>query len=72
MALTAFGFVTYINNLKGFLAVSYLLRIWIGLTDGLSWIAVVSLLMAIYPKRVASIMAVTESIWGIGFAIGIL
>ena len=72
MALTAFGFVTYINNLKSFLAVSYLLRIWIGLTDGLSWIAVVSLLMAIYPKRVASIMAVTESIWGIGFAIGIL
>ena len=71
MALTAFGFVTFINSLKSFLVVSYLLRIWIGMTDGLAWIAVVSLLMAIYPKRVASIMAVTESIFGIGFALGI-
>ena len=71
LALTAFGFVTFINNLNGFLVVSYLLRIWIGVTDGLAWIAVVSLLMAIYPKRVASIMAITESIFGIGFALGI-
>ena len=70
LAVTAFGFVTFINNLPAFLIVSYLLRIWIGVTDGLAWVAAVSLLMAIYPKRIASIMAVTESIFGIGFAMG--
>ena len=70
LAGLCFGFITYINSIAGFLAVAYFLRIVIGVTDSFAWISVVSILMALFPSRVASIMATTESIFGIGFAIG--
>ena len=66
----AFGFVTFIDSVTGFLVVSYILRIVIGISDSLAWISVVSLLMALFPSRVASIMATTETIFGIGLALG--
>ena len=66
----AFGFVTFIESVTGFLVVSYILRIVIGISDSLAWISVVSLLMALFPSRVASIMATTETIFGIGLALG--
>ena len=48
----AFGFVTFIDSVTGFLVVSYILRIVIGISDSLAWISVVSLLMALFPSRV--------------------
>ena len=49
---------------------AYFLRIVIGVTDSFAWISVVSILMALFPSRVSSIMSTTESVFGIGFAIG--
>ena len=65
-----FGCVTFISGVDDFLALSCILRIIIGITDSLASITIQSILVALYPKRVASIMAAGESIFGAGYALG--
>ena len=65
-----FGFLKYIDNLNAFLAFSYLLRALSGIADAASWSSVLSILMKLFPSKVARIMAWTETFFGLGFMIG--
>ena len=65
-----FGFLTYINNTGLFIGLSYLLRALNGIADVAAWSAVVSILMKLYPTRVAQIMSWTEMFFGLGYMLG--
>ena len=65
-----FGFLKYVNHLPTFLGFSYLLRALSGIADAASWSSVLSILMKLFPSKVARIMAWTETFFGLGFMIG--
>eukprot|EP00095_Tigriopus_kingsejongensis_P001693 maker-scaffold3251_size9521-snap-gene-0.1 protein:Tk01693 transcript:maker-scaffold3251_size9521-snap-gene-0.1-mRNA-1 annotation:"chromaffin granule amine" len=65
-----FGFLTYADNTAVFLGVSYLLRMLDGIADAAAWGAILSILMKIWPDRVATIMSWTELCFGLGYTIG--
>lgn len=66
----AFGFLAYVDNLGWFLGLSYFLRALDGMADAASWGAILSMLMKIWPDKVASIMSWTELFFGLGYTIG--
>jgi len=65
-----FGFLKFIDDLPSFLALSYILRALSGIADAASWSSVLSILMKLFPSKVARIMAWTETFFGLGFMIG--
>jgi len=65
-----FGFLQYVDNLPAFLGLSYLLRALSGIADAAGWSSVLSILMQLFPTKVARIMAWTETFFGLGFMIG--
>ncbi|TRY80689.1 hypothetical protein TCAL_09016 [Tigriopus californicus] len=66
----AFGFLTYVDNLGWFLGLSYFLRALDGLADAAAWGAILSILMKMWPNKVASIMSWTELCFGLGYTVG--
>eukprot|EP00095_Tigriopus_kingsejongensis_P010457 snap_masked-scaffold1863_size26100-processed-gene-0.1 protein:Tk10457 transcript:snap_masked-scaffold1863_size26100-processed-gene-0.1-mRNA-1 annotation:"chromaffin granule amine" len=65
-----FGFLVYAENTAVFLGLSYLLRMVDGIADAAAWGAILSILMKIWPDKVATIMSWTELCFGLGYAIG--
>ena len=65
-----FGFLEYVEDVTAFIWISYLLRAVSGIADAAGWGAVLSILMQLFPTKVARIMAWTETFFGLGFMIG--
>ena len=66
----AFGFLTYITDVKLFLGLAYCLRALSGMADVAAWGAVLAVLMTLFPAKVSKIMAWTEMFFGLGYMIG--
>ena len=66
----SFGFLQHVDNIQAFLGLSYLLRALSGIADAAAWSSVLSILMQLFPDKVARIMAWTETFFGLGFMIG--
>jgi len=65
-----FGFLEYIQNTALFLGLSYTLRCFGGVYETAAWNSVTSILMALYPDKVASVMSSTQMFFGFGYMIG--
>jgi len=65
-----FGFLEYIEDAQLFIGLSYLLRGLTGIADAACWSAVLSLLLQLFPDKVAKTMALTETSFGLGLMIG--
>ena len=38
--------------------------------DAASWVAIISVMMKLYPNKVASIMSCTDMVYGLGYSLG--
>ena len=67
----SFGFLIYCQNTGVFLGLSYTIRFIDGVGEAAAWGAVVSILMKLYPGKVATIMSYTEMFFGLGYMLGL-
>ena len=64
------GLLEYVYNLPVFLSLSYLFRSLSGIANAAVWSSVLSILLQLFPTKVARIIAWTESFFGLGYMIG--
>ena len=66
----SFGFLTFVQDLRAFLGLSYLLRALDGIAVVVAWNAIVSILMKCFPNKVSTLMSITEMTFGLGYSVG--
>ena len=66
----AFGALHYIDNVRLFLGLSYLIRILSGMANAASFGSLLAALMSLFPNSVSKINAATELFCGIGYMVG--
>jgi len=65
-----FGFLAFVEDTSTFIILSYFLRAIAGFADAAGWGAVLTILLKLFPTKVAVIMSYTEGFFGVGFMIG--
>lgn len=70
LAGVGFGFLDFVRDALLFLVLSYILRIFNGLSQAACWCSIIAILMSLFPNNVASIMGWTEVFTGVGFTMG--
>ena len=70
IAGTSYGFLVYVHETTPFLALSYFLRFLDGLADAAARSAVLSILITLYPTKVATVMSWAEMAFGFGSVLG--
>ncbi len=67
----AFGFLPYTKDLETFIIVSYCLRLLAEAADVAVYVAVLAMVIAVFPESVASKMAICETFLGVGLCLGL-
>jgi len=65
-----FAFLPYCDGVVLFISLSYLLRFIEGLGTAMAWSSALGILMQVFPNKVASVMSLTQTCFGLGYMLG--
>jgi len=66
----AFGFLEYVYDTLTFVSISFLLRVVEGVGSSLAVVGAFTMLMSLFPEKVASVFAIAEICYGSGMVFG--